>query len=319
MENLKKISCFTGSVVLIAGVVFFIFKFWIFGTNPQNRNTRIEEIHRNYRIYSPPMPDTPLYFAGERVPLEFYDVRRSLDYELLKIMYWHSETILYFKRANYIFPVIEPILKKYGIPDDFKYLMVAESGLTNVTSPAGAKGYWQFMKSTAKEYGLEINDWVDERINLTKSTVAACKYLRDSYGQFRSWTLAAASYNMGRDAFKKQMLRQKEKSFYNLLLNRETSRYMYRILAFKIIMTHPRDYGFNLDKEDLYYPVRTDTIEVDTTINDLIAFAKQHNTNYKILKQLNPWLISDKLVNKSGKVYRIAIPKLPEARKTRHY
>ncbi len=315
MNFKNKIFCYIGFtvVIFIAALSLWI----IFSNNKPPHKNKTELIRKNYKIYAPDLPET-LYFANEKVPLENYDTRRGLDYEILKIMYWHSETILYLKRANEIFPIVEKILKQYKIPDDFKYLLVAESGMVNTTSPAGAKGYWQFMKNTAKEYGLEINDDVDERLNLEKSTIAACKYIKDAYNQFNSWTLAAAAYNIGKDALKKQLQKQKVDNFYDLLLNRETSRYIYRILAYKLIFSNPRNYGFVLDTADMYKPVKTITISVDTSITNLIDFAQKQGTNYRMLKILNPWLISNKLTNKKHKTYKIKIITL-QNRKTYHF
>lgn len=293
---------------MISIISYVIFNLFVYSVPPEDDFEYYQKMHKNYIIYSPKIPEK-LDFAGEAMPIDRYDVYRNFDYEILKITYWHSETILYIKRKAAFFKVVEPILKKNGIPDDFKYLMVNESGMVNVTSPAKAKGYWQFMKKTAKEYGLEVNDEVDERYNLVKSTEAACQYLLDSYRVFKNWTLVAASYNAGRDRIKKELLRQKVNSFYDLRLVRETSRYIYRIVALKTILSNPRDYGFNIREKDCYTFPKVKELKVDTTINDLINFAIDNNTTYKTLKELNPWLISDNLPNSSGKVYYIKIPK----------
>ncbi len=256
---------------------------------------------------SPEIPEE-LTFATEAVPVENFDVHESLDREMLVNCYWHSSTFLTLKRANRFFPVIEPILKKNGVPDDFKYLAVAESGLQNVTSPAGAKGFWQFMKATAIAYGMTINSEVDERYNLEKSTEAACKYLSKEYKHFKSWPLVAAAYNAGPSRIKKELNRQKVESYYDLKLNSETSRYVYRILAIKLIFQNPSLYGFCLNEKDLYPEYKIKKVVIDSTLNSLIDFAKNNNTNYKVIKELNPWLISDKLSNKSKKKYQINIP-----------
>ncbi len=311
MDKLKKVFYFTGAGVFLLVAILIIFKLLAFSAPPQiqdDDDDYYKEMRKKYVIYSPKIPEK-VDFCGENVPIDRFDVYQSLDYEMLKIMYWHSEAILYIKRKAETFTIVEPILKKYGIPDDFKYLLVAESGMVNVVSPARAEGYWQFLKPTAIEYGLEVNDEVDERYNLEKSTEAACKYLKDSYKIFGSWTLAAASYNVGRDRIKKELQRQKVGSFYDLLLNRETSRYLYRILAFKIILSNPRDYGFYIRKQDCYSTPELTVVKVDTAIPDLINFAQRFQTNYKILKKLNPWLRSDKLTNKYGKTYFVKIPK----------
>ncbi len=263
--------------------------------------------NENYKIFSLPLPPK-VNFAGERVPTELMDVREKFDRELLVNTYWQSQTLLFHKRCNKYFPVIEPILKKYGIPNEFKYLAVIESGLDNVVSPAGAAGFWQLLKATGKEYGLEVTDEVDERYHLEKATEAACKYLREAYGTFGSWTLAAASYNMGMNGLARQLKRQKVDNYYDLLLNSETARYVFRILAVKEILTNSSKYGFVLRKQDLYQPTRTKELTVTSTIDNLPDFAKQHGTNYKILKYLNPWLRDTVLPNKSGKPYTLLLP-----------
>lgn len=247
-------------------------------------------------------------FAGEKIPLENFDVRESLDKELLVNTYWHSQTFLLIKRANRFFPEIEPILKKHGVPDDFKYLALAESGLTNAVSPAGAAGIWQFVKPTAIEYGMEVNDEVDERYSIQKSTEAACKFLKHSYDLYKSWTMAAASYNMGRTGLNKQIARQYSRNYYDILLNEETSRYVFRIAALKAIVSNPEKYGFVISKEDLYEPYKSKDMLVSAPINDIARFAFQHGTNYKVIKILNPWLRDNVLTNKTRKTYTIKLP-----------
>jgi len=248
-------------------------------------------------------------FAGERVPLQDTDVRERLDRELHVNTYWHSNMLLMIKKANRFFPVIAPLLKKYNLPDDFKYLAVAESGLDNVTSSAGASGFWQFMKATGKQYGLEINSYVDERYNLELATKVAAQYLLNSKELFGSWTNAAAAYNAGNAGISKQMKRQDATDYYSLLLNSETARYVFRILAFKEILSNPKKYGFYVDQDDLYQAIPTKTIVVDTPIEDFAKFAKKQGINYKILKIHNPWLRDTFLKNASGKKYHIKIPK----------
>ena len=214
-----------------------------------------------------------------------------------------------FKRSQRYFPIIEPILESYGVPNDFKYLAVIESGLQNVTSPAGAKGFWQIMNRTGKEYGLEINSNVDERNNLELATIFACKYLLKAKAKFGNWTLAAASYNAGISGVTKQLNRQGVSSYYDLLLGEETGRYMFRIVALKEIMTHPKKYGFNFSDHDLYAPVPTYKVKVDTAVTDFVKFAANFGLNYKQLKIHNPWLRETFLNNKSRKVYSFEIPK----------
>jgi hypothetical protein len=249
-----------------------------------------------------------LDFAGEETPLKISDVKERLDRELLVNINLHASTILAIKRANRAFPVIEPILKKNGIPDDFKYLAVIESGLVNVVSPAGARGVWQFMPDTAKERGMEVNDNVDERYDLEKSTEAACRYFLSAKAKFGSWTLTAASYNGGMTGVNKQIDIQKVSNYYDLLLTEETSRYVFRILALKEIMKNPVKHGFTILPGDMYEILPTRKIEIDSSITDLASFAKGQGINYKILKIHNPWLRETKLLNDTGKKYQIEIP-----------
>lgn len=261
----------------------------------------------SYKIFSLNIPED-LSFAGEKVPLEIEDVRESLDRELLVNTYWQSQSLLFHKRANRWFPIIEPILAEHGVPDDFKYLAVIESGLDNVVSPAGATGYWQIMKETGREYGLEINNEVDERYNVEKATVAACKYLKKAYAKYGSWTMAAASYNVGMRGLGRQVDRQKADNYYDLLLNTETGRYLYRTVAIKEILSKPAQYGFHFRPKDLYQPYETYDVTVDTSVNDFANFAFEHGVNYKILKILNPWLRDTFITNPQSKEYAIKLP-----------
>lgn len=265
----------------------------------------------NYKIFSLNTP-MGITFAGEEVPLEIEDVRESLDRELLVNTYWQSQGLLFHKRANRWFPVIEPILAEQGVPDDFKYLAVIESGLDNVVSPAGATGYWQIMKETGREFGLEINNEVDERYHVEKSTVAACKYLKAAYARYGSWTMAAASYNVGMYGLAKQVDRQKADNYYDLLLNSETGRYLYRTIAIKEILSKPSQYGFHFRPKDLYQPYETYDVNVDTAVTDFTAFAFENGINYKILKILNPWLRDTYITNPEKKSYSIKLPKPTE-------
>jgi len=263
----------------------------------------------DYNKVFPIVVPEQLSFADEEVPLDRFYVKEALDYELTVNTYWHSSTISLIKRANRWFPVIEPILAKNGIPEDFKYLAVAESGLKNVTSPAGAKGFWQIMKSTGREYGLEINSGIDERYHIEKATEVACKYLLEAYDKYGNWTMAAASYNAGMNKISKETLRQNQASYYDMNFGQETGRYIYRILAIKQILHKPTDYGFHLRNNDLYQPFNTYEITVDTTIHDLAAFADDYGMNYKELKIYNPWMLQAYLPDESRRVYKIKIPK----------
>lgn len=267
-----------------------------------------ESFFNNYKVYAIDLPEK-LDFAGERVPIEDPDVYERLDREFLINTYWQSNGLLYIKRANKYFPIIEPILKRNNIPDDFKYLALIESGLTNAVSPAGASGFWQFMKSAAKEYGLEVGDQVDERYHLEKATQAACDYLNAAKRSTGSWTMAAAAYNAGVAGMNRQANLQETNNYYDLWLNNETSRYVFRILAVKEIMKNPKKYGFIFDKRHLYNELPTYSVMIDSSITNLISFAKQYNITYKDLKIYNPWLRDRKLENKDGKTYYIKIPK----------
>jgi hypothetical protein len=248
-------------------------------------------------------------FAGEVLPKDNFDALERLDRELSVNSYFHSSTLLNLKAARRYFPVIEPILKAQGVPEDLKYMAVIESNLRNETSPAGAKGIWQFMKSTGEHYGLEINSEVDERLHLEKATIAACTYLKDYYKQFGSWTLAAAAYNMGGPRVKRLLEEQRASDYYELNLGSETSRYVFRIIAVKEIMQDPVAFGFYIGESDLYKPFLYTTVAVDTSIANWGTFARDHNTTYRMLKVFNPWLMTDQLSNRSKKAYEVKIPR----------
>lgn len=263
----------------------------------------------DYNVYALPLPKT-LDFSGESMPLIKQDVKERMDRELLVNTYWQSNGFLLLKRAHKYFPIIEPILEAYGVPDDFKYLALIESGLQNVTSPAGAKGFWQIMKSTAKEYGLEVNANVDERYNLILSTKVACEYLLKAKQRFGSWTLAAASYNAGMNGIASELERQSVDNYYDMLLGQETGRYVFRIVALKEITNNAKKYGFNYTDADLYNYPPTFSVEVDTAVSDFVQFAEGFGINYKQLKIHNPWLRETFLNNKSRKKYNIEIPEI---------
>lgn len=247
-------------------------------------------------------------FAGEAVPKENFDALERLDRELSVNSYLHASTLLNIKASYRYFPIIEPILARYGVPDDFKYLAVAESNLRNEVSPAGAKGIWQFLEATGAHYGLEINGEVDERYHLEKATEAACEYLMDYYTQFGSWTIAAAAYNMGGPRMKKYLAEQKANNYYDLNLNSETSRYIFRVIAIKEIMQNPVAFGFYLKPEEYYQPLSSNVVTVATPIESLAEFAVSHGTTYRMLKVFNPWLITTGLTNKGQKAYEVRIP-----------
>jgi len=300
----KKHFYFLGSSILI----FVLVQLFIYAAELKSDDELYQQqFNMKYGIFAILQPQG-LNFAGEEVPIQSPEIWERLDKELLKNIYWQSSTMLFFKKANKYFPIIEPILKKNNIPNDFKYLAIIESGLDNVVSPAGATGFWQIMKGTALEYGLEVNSGIDERYNLEKSTELACSYLNDAYKKFGNWTIAAASYNMGKSGVRTRMLKQGTNNYYNLHLNSETARYVFRILAVKEIMENPKKYGFIFRDKDLYVMPEYKTLEVDSTIANLSDFAKIQGVNYKILKQFNPWLRTSSLPDKSRKKYVLKIP-----------
>jgi hypothetical protein len=263
--------------------------------------------HPTYKIKALKLPNN-LNLAGERVPLEKSDIRERMDRELLVNTYWQSNGLLLIKRANKYFPILEPLLKKYGLPDDFKFLALAESAFIDETSSAGAAGMWHFMKATGKEYGLEINSNVDERYNIEKSTKVAAEYLIKSKKRFNSWTLAAASYNVGSFGVSRRLKTQEVDSYYDVKLPNETERYVFRIIALKEVISNPKKYGFVFDQEDLYTLPKTRTITIDTPIPNITEFAKKYGLTYKEFKIHNSWLRENKLNNSSRKVYKIKIP-----------
>ncbi|PHN04471.1 lytic transglycosylase domain-containing protein [Flavilitoribacter nigricans] len=261
------------------------------------------------QVIEPVDLDKPFDFAGESLPMESFDVRERLDNELTLNTYRHGNTLLNIKKSYRYFPIIERILREHDLPEDLKYIAVAESDLSNATSPAGAKGFWQFMTSTGQYYGLEINKQVDERYHLEKATVAACKYLKDYYKRFGSWSLAAAAYNMGGTRMSRELKAQNATTFYDLNLNHETMRYLFRLVAMKEIMSDPRKFGFYIEAED-GYPELSDyrEVEINTAIENLGTFADEHDVSYRDIKVYNPWLISSGLTNSARKTYLIRIP-----------
>lgn len=294
-------------VVAILGVGYSFIDQAAINTEIIGDNNPEKSFKNNYNVFSLEIPEN-INFAGERVPLEQPDIYERMDRELLVNTYWQSNGILMIKRARKYFPIIEPILKANDIPDDFKYLAVAESDLLQAVSPAGATGFWQIMEATGREYGLEINDNVDERYHIEKSTQVACDYLKKSYEKFGSWTLAAASYNAGVRGIKNQMERQNQEGYYNLLLNTETGRYVFRILAIKEVLSNPEKFSFNIDEDHLYKQIKTKTVQVDSAITDVPAFANSYGLNYKQFKLHNPWMRDNFLLNRTSKLYDIKIP-----------
>jgi hypothetical protein len=289
------------SVILLSQ--FFIFSSYLNTSD----NIHQQGFNNKYNVYSILKPNN-LKFANEDIPNSSLDVWERLDKELLKNIYWQSNTMLYFKRAHKYFPIIEEILAKNNVPNDFKYLALIESGFEYKVSPSGAAGFWQIMKGTAREYGLEVNYAIDERYHLIKSTEVACKYLQKAYDEFGSWTMAAAAYNMGINGTRGKILKQETNNYFNLYLSDETSRYVFRIIAVKDIMKNPKKYGFMFRAKDLYTMPDYKIIEVDSTIANLSDFAISNEINYKLLKQFNPWLRTSSLPDKSRRKYFLKIP-----------
>jgi len=261
----------------------------------------------SFKVHALHVP-SQVNFAGELMQLDEDDLMERMDKELLVNTYWQSNTLLMMKRANKFFPQIERILKEEEVPDDFKYLALIESGLENLRSPAGAKGFWQILRTTGREYGLEVNSNVDERYNIELSTRMACAYLKKAKERLGSWTLAAASYNRGIAGINRILKKQQTNNYYDLLLGTETKRYIFRILAVKEIMQAPERYGFFVEDAQLYSPLEYRTFAVDTAITNIARFSKQMGVNYKTMKIYNPWLLQTHLNNKSRKLYHIALP-----------
>jgi len=302
--KLKQKFIYTVSGFALAVGLFFIMTNVYF---VQEKNLPVQTENDFQKIFSPPIP-VNLDFAGERVPKESFDIFERVEREFIVNTYLNSFTMLAIKRATRWFPVIEPILKRNKIPEDFKYVAVMESGLYNAVSPAGATGFWQIMEEIGKKYQLEIISEVDERYNVEKSTEAACSYIKEAYSLFKNWTLAAASYNMGIKGVGKQLERQKADNYYNLLLNEETSRYMARIIAIKEILKNPEKYGYFIKENEKYLPLQSNIIEISGNIENLADFAIKNGINYKILKIYNPWLRDNELENKDSRTYLIKIP-----------
>lgn len=298
-----------GFAIVLLLIVVSIVKLFSYSISDNLSDSDYDDyFNASYKVFSVHIPKN-LNFAGEKVPTTDFTVREAMEKELLINTYWQSQSLLLHKRANRWFPIIEPILKQNDVPDDFKYIALIESQLTNVVSPQGATGFWQLVEPTARGYGLEISDEVDERYDVAKSTQAACKYFKEAYKQFGNWTLVAASYNRGMGGIQAALDKQKVSNYYDLLLTDETSRYVFRILAIKEIISRPKVYGYILRKKDLYPPIATKKITVDTTIHDLAVFAVSQKINYKILKTFNPWLRLNMLTNDVKKKYTIEVPK----------
>ena len=307
MINSKRKTVLTGFVMMGTVIIILSIAQSFKGFNGSPVTVKHHVVDSIYNIKSFDLPEE-VTFAGEKMPLENFDTRESLEREILISAYRHSSSILIIMKAHRYLPLIEKILKKNNIPDDFKYLVAAESEYSNMVSPAGATGFWQIMPETGKEEGLEINSIVDERYDVEKSTQFACDYFIRSYERYGNWTLAAASYDGGRGAVDEQIEIQHQKNYYDLLLSEETARYIFRAVAYKLLITDPEKYGFNIENRDLYPELKYYEVKVDTAITDFSSFAQKFGTNYKMLKFLNPWLRKPYLTPKLNKEYLIKIP-----------
>lgn len=306
--NIKSVlTIFSALIIIVVIGIIFLYPGNAGCTSHSDEIAIFQQDRSQNPVYQVPIPKE-ISFAGERVPLHLFDVRESLDRELQVNTYWHSQTVLLLKRTNRYFSIIEPILKEKGVPDDFKYLAVAESALTQAVSPSQAVGFWQILEGTAKELKLEVNEEVDERYHIEKSTYAACDFLLKSYSKYGNWTMAAASYNFGRNGINRQIERQGNNDYYDMVLGEETGRYVFRILAFKAIFENPEQYGFFVEAKDLYPPIKYFEVKVDTAVTSFAQFASHFNTSYKMIKYLNPWLRKSTLTNKSRKKYTVKIP-----------
>ena len=307
MKKKNKTFIFSTLAVVLSTVAIAM-QIFVFATHRRSEDEKYAEmLKEHFHNFAAPVPQS-VEFCGQKVPLNNTFVTEALDRELSYLTYQHATTFLILKRAFRYFPLIEPVLKQNNVPDDLKYLAVAESSLNNAVSPAKAEGFWQFMPTTAKEYGLIVNAEYDERYNIEKSAAAACRYLKGSYSRLKDWPLACAAYNCGEGGIKARMNEQKVNNYWDLALNTETARYVYRIIAYKIIMQDPQAYGFYIRKADCHQPLEYDTVTIDSTINDFYSFAKQIGTEYKYFRMANPELQAKKLTNKEKKKYQFKVP-----------
>lgn len=286
--------------------IFIVFLIKCIAFKP-NLNS-LDYVNSNFNVLGLNIP-TNLDFSGERVPQNDYEIKESLEKEFFTNKSWKNSSLALFNKAQKWFPLIEPILKKEGVPDDFKYVAIIESHLSNVVSPMGASGFWQLMPATAQNYGLEVTNEIDERLDIEKATYVACKHFKDAYAYFKNWTLSAAAYNVGIGGIQNALKKQNTDNYYDLLLNKETGSFIYRILAYKTLLSNPTHFGVkNKLKKSSAFPAFK-IIEVDSSITNLNAFAKYINTNLIVLKTFNPWLIGEQLNNPAKKIYQFKIPK----------
>ena len=297
--HIKTYICFLGWISLVILIKISAFK-------PSNSSS--DYLDANFKVLGLNMP-VNLEFAGEKVPQNDYEIKESLEKEFFTDKVWQSSSLALFKKAQKWFPLIEPILKKEGIPDDFKYVAIIESHLSNVVSPMGAAGFWQLMPNTAQHYGLTVNNEIDERLDVEKSTHVACKHFKEAYNYFKNWTLSAAAYNVGIGGIQRALKKQQTNNYYDLLLNKETGSFIYRILAFKTLLANPHHFGINKKTTNANSFPSFKIIQIDSSITDLKKFASHFETDIIILKTFNTWLIANYLTNPEKKTYRFKIPK----------
>ena len=289
-------------------LVYILVKSYVLPPLPNS----VSYTNNNFYVFDLNIPAN-LEFCGEKIPSNDFDIKKDLEREFFNSAYWKNNSLALFQKAQRWFPYIEPILKQEGVPDDFKYLCVIESHLSNASSPAGAAGFWQLVPMSARNYGLEVNSEVDERYHVEKATHAACGHIKDAYEAFNNWTLAAAAYNRGIGGIQSAMAKQKTDNYYELLLNRETGSFVYRILAYKTLFSSPGHFGIKKKKLSYYPKIPFKIFKVDSSIKSLSLFAKQIGCTAGLIRLYNPWLLTDELNNPAKKVYEIRIPKNLEA------
>ncbi len=293
------------SVLTSSLILCLLFEIWLEGRDVISMDRpgqRARFMHYGVRL-----PDS-LNFCGELFPRNDSVIVKRLERELLSKSFHIPQYKLFISRCRTWFPVIEPILKKNGVPDDFKYVALIESNLSNAVSPKGAAGFWQFIPESGRMAGLEVNEFVDERFDVEKSTEAACRYIRNCYKTFNNWTLAAAAYNLGEGGIAQQIKRQPGKSFYEMKFNRETAIYMYKLIAMKEVISRPKYYGILKIPKGTRVTFKYKVKKVDVPIEDLAAWAQSQGTTLLVLQHLNPWLRGNQLPNHEGKTYRIHVP-----------
>ncbi|MCW3078329.1 MAG: Murein transglycosylase [Bacteroidetes bacterium] len=283
---------------------YFVLKIYLYAPSEDS----VAYSNNNFYVLGLNIPST-LDFCGEKIPSNNYEIKKHLDREFFNKSYWKSNSAVLFAKAQKWFPYIEPILKKEGVPDDFKYVAVIESHLSNIVSPAGAAGFWQLVPGSARNYNLEVNEYVDERYHVEKATRAACRLFKEAHSNFNNWTLSAAAYNLGIGGIQAALKKQNTSNYYDLLLNKETGSFVYRILAYKTLFASPQHFGIKKKKWNYYPLIPFKVYKVDSSITNLSAFAKHIGCNKATVKFFNPWLLQDVLPNPEKKVYEIRVPK----------